>query len=82
MKYSIALLAICLVAIVFLLVRTTNLHSALQAANQQNDRTLADLQASLKPAEADLAKLKDTLPGLGEYMTTFQLHLGKLWFAA
>ena len=32
--------------------------------------------------EADLATVKDLSTGLGEYMTTIQLHAGKLWFAA
>ena len=27
-------------------------------------------------------KLEEQAPGLGEYMTTIQLHAGKLWFAA
>ena len=26
--------------------------------------------------------VKELAPGLGEYMTTIQLHAGKLWFAA
>jgi hypothetical protein len=32
--------------------------------------------------QADLASAKETAPGLGEYMTTIQLHAGKLRFAA
>ena len=59
-----------------------NLSSELEAANEKNDHTAADLQASVKRAEAELAKLKESVPGLGEYMTTIQLHAGKLWFAA
>jgi hypothetical protein len=31
---------------------------------------------------AQSAALKASAPGLGEYMTTMQLHAGKLWFAA
>jgi hypothetical protein len=30
---------------------------------------------------AESAALKASAPGLGEYMTTIQLHAGKLWFA-
>jgi hypothetical protein len=37
---------------------------------------------SLKHIEAELAALKEMTPGLGEYMTTIQLHAGKMWFAA
>jgi cytochrome c553 len=32
--------------------------------------------------EEELAAAKELAPGLGEYMTTIQLHAGKLWFAA
>jgi hypothetical protein len=32
--------------------------------------------------QADVKAAKDLAPGLGEYMTTIQLHAGKLWFAA
>ena len=31
---------------------------------------------------AESAALKASAPGLGEYMSTIQLHAGKLWFAA
>jgi hypothetical protein len=40
------------------------------------------VQESLKRVQADLATAKEPAPGLGEYMTTIQLHAGKLWFAA
>src|SRR4051812_4654896 len=32
--------------------------------------------------KAQSAALKASAPGLGEHMTTIQLHAGKLWFAA
>jgi hypothetical protein len=59
-----------------------NLSSELQTANETNNHIAADLQASIKRAEVELVKLKETASGLGEYMTTIQLHAGKLWFAA
>jgi hypothetical protein len=80
--YLAVALGICLIVVVFLLIKTFNLSSELQTANEKNNRTAADLQASVKRAEAELAKLKEAVPGLGEYMTTIQLHAGKLWFAA
>ena len=80
--YLASALGVCLIVFVFLLIKTTNLSSELQIANEKNNRTIADLQASLKRADAELAKLKEAVPGLGEYMTTIQLHAGKLWFAA
>jgi hypothetical protein len=63
------------------LIKTWNLGSELQAANERHNRAAADLQAALSRVEAELAKQKETTPGLGEYMTTIQLHAAKLWFA-
>lgn len=80
--YLAAALGVCLIAVAFLLIKTVNLSSELQTANEKNYRTAADLQASVKRAEEELAKLKEAASGLGEYMTTIQLHAGKLWFAA
>ncbi len=40
------------------------------------------LYFKLHKLEAKAAALKDAAPGLGDYMTTIQLHTGKLWFAA
>jgi hypothetical protein len=40
------------------------------------------LQESLTRMQADIKAAKELAPGLGEYMSTIQLHSGKLWFAA
>ena len=80
--YLAAAFGVCLIIVIFLLIKALNLSSELQVANEKNNRTAADLQASIKRAEAELVKLKETASGLGEYMTTIQLHAGKLWFAA
>jgi len=40
------------------------------------------LYFKLHKIEAESAALKDAAPGLGEYMSTIQLHAGKMWFAA
>ena len=85
MKYGAYLWGIVLlflIVIVFLLVRIISLGSEVQAIRDQNNRELASLQDSFKHAQADLATAKEAMPGLGEYMTTIQLHAGKLWFAA
>ncbi len=37
---------------------------------------------NLHKLEAENTTLKEAAPGLGDYMTTIQLHAGKLWFAA
>ncbi len=49
---------------------------------QLNGGGLATLQDSMKRMQAELATTKELAPGLGEFMTTIQLHAGKLWFAA
>ncbi len=85
MKYGAYLwgiVVLSVIVIVFLLVRITSLGSEVQGIRDQNNREFAALRESLKRAQADLATAKDLAPGLGEYMTTIQLHAGKLWFAA
>jgi hypothetical protein len=49
---------------------------------EPSGRELTSLQGSLKRMQAELALVKELSPGLGEYMTTIQLHAAKLWFAA
>jgi heme exporter protein D len=74
MKYGTLLwcvVALSVITIVFLLVKVV-----------KNDHELAALQDLLKRAQSDLAATKESAPGLGDYMTTVQLHAGKLWFAS
>jgi hypothetical protein len=40
------------------------------------------LKRSVGALEARVQTLEKQAPGLGEYMTSMQLHMGKLWFAA
>lgn len=40
-----------------------------------------ELRDSLRVLQQDVDSLKGQVPGLGEYMTTNQLHIAKLWFA-
>jgi uncharacterized small protein (DUF1192 family) len=49
---------------------------------EPNGGGITALQESLKRVQAELAAGKELGPGLGEYMTTIQLHTAKLWFAA
>ena len=80
--YLWGLVGVSVVIVVFLLVKVLGLGSEVRELHIKNDRELAVLQDSLKRAQADLATAKGLAPGLGEYMTTIQLHAGKLWFAA
>ncbi len=43
---------------------------------------VASLQDSLQEVQEQLAQLRAQAPGLGEYMSTIQLHAAKVWFAA
>jgi hypothetical protein len=76
-------LAILSMAIaLFLLFRVFGLESRIRSLGEPSGGGLAALQGSLKRVQEELATIKDQTPGLGEYMTTIQLHAGKLWFAA
>ncbi len=56
--------------------------SAGDDTNPQDVKTVvAALQDSLKDLRQQIELLKLQAPGLGEYMTTIQLHAAKLWFA-
>jgi heme exporter protein D len=85
MKYAAYLwgaVALSMVVMLFLIVKIVRLNNEAQEIRDRNNRELASLQDSLKRAQADLASVKELAPGLGEYMSTIQLHAGKLWFAA
>jgi hypothetical protein len=75
-------MAICVALIAVLFFRVLSLESQVRSLGDANGVKLAALQDSLKRVQAETATAKETAPGLGEYMTTIQLHAGKLWFAA
>jgi hypothetical protein len=67
-----------LAAIVF----SSKIASAGDGTQPQDLKTVvATLQDSLKDVQQQLDQLKQQAPGLGEYMTTIQLHAAKVWFA-
>jgi hypothetical protein len=72
----------CVVLVIVLLLRIFSLESQIRSLGEGNSRALTTLQDSVKQLQTELATAKETAPGLGEYMTTIQLHAGKLWFAA
>jgi hypothetical protein len=43
--------------------------------------TISQMRDSLDSLHRVVASLKEQAPGLGEYMSTIQLHIAKLWFA-
>ena len=85
MKHAVYLwgaLILSMILIIALFWRVLRLDSQVQSLSPPNTGALTALQDSLKRMQADLASTKELAPGLGEYMTTIQLHAGKLWFAA
>jgi hypothetical protein len=74
---SILVLAVLLV----LVVKVTSLGSAASSQKEEFAQTTAALRDSLQKLNGELDSLKERMPGLGEYMTTMQLHMAKLWFA-
>jgi hypothetical protein len=75
-------LIICGILIVVLFFRVLSLEHRVRTTNEPNGDGLAALQESLARVQAELAAAKELAPGLGEHMTTIQLHAAKLWFAA
>jgi len=74
---------LCVILVVVLLVKINSLENKVRSLSTPSDgAALTALQDSLKRVQTDARTAKDLAPGLGEYMTTIQLHAGKLWFAA
>lgn len=74
---SILVLAI----LVMLILKITSLSSAAASQKDEFTRNVVALQDSLRKLHSQLDTLEERMPGLGEYMTTMQLHMAKLWFA-
>jgi hypothetical protein len=75
-------LILCAILIVVLLFKINSLESKVRGLGEPNGAALTSVQDSLKRMQAEAQTAKDLAPGLGEFMTTIQLHAGKLWFAA
>ena len=75
-------LILCVILIVVLFFRVLSLESRVRNLGEPNGGGVAALQDSTKRMQAELAIAKELAPGLGEFMTTIQLHTGKLWFSA
>lgn len=69
-RIVVVFLIVALIAAGFLTVRFVQISS----------RT-GEMEAELVLLQRDIDSLKTQVPGLGEYMTTNQLHMAKLWFA-
>ncbi len=74
--------SLCVILIVVLHVKITRLESKVGISTELKGAASTALEESLKRVQADAQRAKNLAPGLGEFMTTIQLHAGKLWFAA
>jgi hypothetical protein len=77
--YLCALTIISAVVVLVLLWKVFSLGSQIRNLGASDSGAL---QEALKRVQAELALAKELAPGLGEYMSTIQLHAEKLWFAA
>jgi hypothetical protein len=75
-------LILCVIVIAILFFRVLSLESRVGNLGGPSDGGLSALQVSMKRMQAEIATTKELTPGLGEFMTTIQVHAGKLWFAA
>ncbi len=68
--------------ILILVIGLYSMNNAVTSRSSTAARTAAAFRDSIAILRAEVDSLKSQVPGLGEYMTTFQLHMAKLWFAA
>jgi hypothetical protein len=74
-------LVLLLIAVVYLFVRVPSLGRESSEADERLETIISDLDGSVQTLNRKLDSLRILMPGLGEYMTTIQLHAAKLWFA-
>jgi hypothetical protein len=74
--------ALCLIGVIILLAWVWFLSSEARSLQDKSNQELAAYEDSLKSIQTELTSVRESMPGLGDYMTTIQLHVGKLWFAA
>jgi len=72
---------VLVVTLLILVVGLYSMTSNISSRTSEYAKAITALQDSLATLQTTVRILKDQAPGLGEYMTTFQLHMGKLWFA-
>ena len=70
-----------IVAFLVLGIALYSLNATMAVRTEASTKNVDSLRDSLAVIRLELTMLKDQAPGLGEYMTTFQLHMAKLWFA-
>jgi len=72
---------VSVITILILVLGFFSVNSVITARSGAMTKTAGVLRDSIAILQAEVDSLKSQVPGLGEYMTTFQLHMAKLWFA-
>ena len=75
-------MGILVVLLVILGVKISSLSATVETNDKSFSISITALQDSLARLQRKVDTLKQQVPGLGEYMSTIQLHISKLWFAA
>ena len=81
-RISYVIAAVLLVLLVVIAVRISSLSGSVESNDRNLEKTIAAMQDSLGRLQRQIDTLRGQVPGLGEYMSTIQLHVSKLWFAA
>ncbi len=80
-KRNVVITAVALLLFTMVVFSSRNASAGDDSQPQDLKTVVALLQDSLKDVQQQLDQLKQQAPGLGEYMSTIQLHAAKLWFA-
>jgi cytochrome c556 len=70
------------VVVVALYLRMSSIDADRQNETRKLENALQETADSLQTLRLEIDSIKGQLPGLGEYMTSIQLHASKLWYAA
>jgi hypothetical protein len=80
-KRSVVIAAVAVLLFAGVLFSSKNASAGDDSHPQDLKAVVTLLQDSLKDLQQQLDQLKEQAPGLGDYMSTIQLHAAKLWFA-
>jgi hypothetical protein len=79
---TISLVCIFAAALIFLAMKINSSGEAAAETSARLHETIVTLQRNIDSLGRVLDSIRTQTPGLGEYMSTIQLHTAKLWYAA
>jgi len=79
---QIVLICILATVTIYLILTLRSVRGELSDATLRLGNDLRELQGRIDSLRAEVDSARAQSPGLGEYMTTVQLHAAKLWFAS